>query len=70
MHCFYAEKQYHVGVEFFGKELNFPRKSRQQAYENAAQRFASALEKQVVRFPLQWFNFFDFWSTNDDQESS
>ena len=70
MHCFYDERQYHVGVEFFGNELNFPRKNRQQAYENAAQKFASALEKQVVRFPLQWFNFFDFWSTNDDQECS
>jgi len=67
MHCFYTEKQYHVGVEFFGNELKFPRKNRQQAYENAAQKFAMALEKQVVRFPLQWFNFFDFWNTNEEQ---
>jgi len=68
MHCFYTEKQYHVGVEFFGSELKFPRKHRQQAYEIAAQKFALALEKQVVRFPLQWFNFFDFWDKNDDQQ--
>lgn len=68
LHCYYAEKQYHVSVEFFGKEFRFPRKNRQQAYEAAAQKFALALEKQVARFPLQWFNFFDFWNTDNRQE--
>ena len=68
LHCYFDENQYHVGVEFFGDKMKFPRKNRQQAYEDAAQDYAKALEKQVVRFPLQWFNFFDFWSTDNNQE--
>lgn len=66
MHCFYAEKQYHVSVEFFENELRFSRKNGQRDYAVAAQKFALALEQQVARLPLQWFNFFDFWSTRDD----
>jgi predicted LPLAT superfamily acyltransferase len=38
-----------------------PGRDKQQAYEKSAQEFATALEKQVVRAPLQWFNFFLFW---------
>jgi predicted LPLAT superfamily acyltransferase len=68
LHCYYAENQYHVGVEFFGKELKFPRKNRQQAYADAAQKYAIALQRQVARFPLQWFNFFDFWNTDNTRE--
>jgi len=65
MHCFYSDKQYHVGVEFFGDKLRFSRNNRQQEYACAAQKFACSLEKQVVRFPLQWFNFYDFWDVSD-----
>ena len=67
LHCFLVEDHYHVGLEFFAKEFQSARKNRQQAYEKAAQKFAMALEKQVVRFPLQWFNFYDFWGKNDLQ---
>jgi predicted LPLAT superfamily acyltransferase len=65
MHCFYSGKQYHVGVEFFGDKLKFSRNNMQQEYARAAQKFACSLEKQVVRFPLQWFNFYDFWDVSD-----
>jgi predicted LPLAT superfamily acyltransferase len=61
LHCFQVEDHHHVGVEFFAQEFRSERKNRQEAYEGAAQKFALALEKQVARFPLQWFNFFDFW---------
>jgi predicted LPLAT superfamily acyltransferase len=65
LHCFYVEDHYHVGIEFFEEEFRSSRKNRQEAYERAAQKFARALEKQVVRFPLQWFNFYDFWRIQD-----
>ncbi len=65
LHCFQVEDHYHVGVEFFAEEFRSERKNRQAAYENAAQEFAQALEKQVLQFPLQWFNFFDFWKIQD-----
>ena len=69
LHCFLAEEDYHLKVEFFEEEIVVDRKNRQAAYEEAAQKFATALEKMVARFPLQWFNFFDFWQRQEEQEN-
>ena len=69
LHCFLAEDDYHLKVEFFEEEIVVDRKNRQAAYEEAAQKFATALEKMVARFPLQWFNFFDFWQRQEEQEN-
>ena len=65
LHCFRLDDSYHLGVEFFEDEIRPPRTDRQAAYEGYAQKFATALEKQVIRAPLQWFNFYDFWDTPD-----
>ena len=67
MHCYLVEDDYHVGVEFFEDDFVVDRKNRQLGYEKAAQKFASALEKQVIKYPLQWFNFFDFWHAQKEQ---
>ncbi len=64
LHCFHLSGEYHLGVESFADEIAPDRKNRSAAYEQHAQRFASALEKQVLRAPLQWFNFYDFWGSN------
>jgi len=68
LHCFRIEKRYRLVIEFFEDEIRLLGKNKQQTYERAAQKFALALEKQVVRSPLQWFNFYDFWD-NQDSES-
>ena len=68
MHCFLADGDYHVGVEFFEDNFQIERKNRQQAYDKAAQKFANALQRQVVRYPLQWFNFYDFWNEQKKQD--
>jgi predicted LPLAT superfamily acyltransferase len=65
LHCFRIEDDYHVSVEFFEDDFQVPRKNRQQIYEKEAQKFAASLERQVVRSPLQWFNFYDFWHSQD-----
>lgn len=66
LHCFRIRDHYHVLIELFEEKIQLPRKNRPQAFEKAAQKFAQALEKQVIRSPLQWFNFYDFW---DNQSS-
>jgi predicted LPLAT superfamily acyltransferase len=66
LHCFRIEDTYHLGIEFFAEEIQPARKNRQETYQKEAQRFALALEKQVARAPLQWFNFFDFWGGRSD----
>ena len=68
LHCFRIEEHYRLVIEFFEDEIRLTGKNKQQAYERAAQKFALALEKQVARSPLQWFNFYDFWD-NQDSES-
>ncbi len=70
LHCFRIEDHYHLGIEFFAEEIQPSRKNRREAYEKEAQRFALALEKQVVRAPLQWFNFFDFWGGTSDAKAA
>lgn len=65
IHCFRLDGSYRLGYEFFAEEIGADRKGREQAYRAFAQQFASALEKQVIRAPLQWFNFFDFWEKPD-----
>lgn len=73
IHCFRLQGAYRLGYEFFAEEIGANRKSREQDFRSSAQKFATALEEQVIRAPLQWFNFFDFWgkpeSSSDDASS-
>lgn len=65
LHCFRDAGGYRLVMEFFDEKIELPRDNRQLAFETCAQKFATALERQVARAPLQWFNFFDFWSDED-----
>lgn len=65
IHCFRLGGKYRLGYEFFAEQIGADRKVREEAYKASAQQFALALEKQVIRAPLQWFNFFDFWGKPD-----
>lgn len=64
LHCFRLDGEYNIGVEAFADGIAPDRKERFATYEAYAQKFATALERQVVRSPLQWFNFYDFWGSN------
>ena len=61
LHCFRLGPIHHLGFEHFSDRLEIPRRERQEKIRLLAQEFAIALERQVVRSPLQWFNFYDFW---------
>ncbi|MEX2497157.1 MAG: hypothetical protein WD448_13765 [Woeseia sp.] len=65
LHCFRDTGRYRLVMEFFNEEVELPRENRQLALEKNAQKFATALERQVARAPLQWFNFFDFWHVEE-----
>jgi predicted LPLAT superfamily acyltransferase len=39
-----------------------PRAERMKYAEELVQRYAAALERECLRTPYQWFNFFEFWS--------
>ncbi|MCZ6798656.1 MAG: glycosyltransferase family 2 protein, partial [Gammaproteobacteria bacterium] len=66
MFCLKQQAQYHVYFELFTEYLKFSdRKERLQTLNNAVQAYASRLEYYCLKAPMQWFNFFPFWS--DDQ---
>ena len=67
MHCYRLSDNYHVNVELFAESFQTSRNHRQQDYEVGGQRFADSLENYVSQYPLQWYNFFDFWNDFNDQ---
>jgi predicted LPLAT superfamily acyltransferase len=42
-------------------QLKLPRKSRREALQPVLKAYSETLEKLAMRYPYQWFNFFDFW---------
>lgn len=49
----------------FAEQVTLPRKGRDEALQAYAQSFASELDKQCRRAPLQWFNFYPFWADSE-----
>jgi predicted LPLAT superfamily acyltransferase len=69
MHCYHETGMYRLRVELLEERIRTVRKEKQRNYEPQAQKFASALEAQVRKAPLQWFNFYDFWSSQTLSQS-
>jgi predicted LPLAT superfamily acyltransferase len=42
------------------------KKEKKKSIERMAQLYASELEKMIKKYPLQWFNYFDFWQLNSN----
>jgi predicted LPLAT superfamily acyltransferase len=51
-----------IHFELFHHHIRLPRKGRDQALARLAAEYARRLEYFCRRAPLQWFNFYDFWS--------
>ena len=55
--------------ESFADPLELPRAARQQALQQAVDRYAQRLEHHALISPLDWFNFFDFWQLPESSSS-
>jgi predicted LPLAT superfamily acyltransferase len=55
-----------MGLEQFAGKIELPRSDREAAFAGYVQRYADTLEAQLLKAPLQWFNFFDFWSEGSE----
>lgn len=53
--------QFHIYFEKFADPLLLLRANRQEALQQAVQRYANRLEHYCLLSPLDWFNFYDFW---------
>ncbi|MDH3613132.1 MAG: acyltransferase [Gammaproteobacteria bacterium] len=68
LHCFRMQGQYHLGMELFEEKIQLSRRGQRRSYDQYVQKFATLLERQVRREPLQWFNFYDFWGDRNTSQ--
>lgn len=48
------------------QKITLPRKARQEIAAQWAARYANWLEQLALKYPHQWYNFFDFWASPKD----
>lgn len=58
--------RYHIHLDLFAPSVRVPHRQPQRdlMLRDLAQRFAARLEEHCRIVPLQWFNFYPFWSRN------
>jgi predicted LPLAT superfamily acyltransferase len=61
MYCMRAKGGYDLMFEPFADQVRIPRKTRTRDLQHLVQQYAHSLEQMTQRYPLQWFNFYDFW---------
>lgn len=61
MFCMKQDNGYNLMFEPFADNIKLNRKLRQQQLTELIRQYALALENVACRYPLQWFNFYDFW---------
>lgn len=64
--CLKEKHNYRVIFEHVADTLKFSRKNRQASLTAVVEQYAKRLEHYCLAYPLQWFNFFDFWQNDQD----
>ena len=59
---------FNVYFEHFSDQIVLPRQTRQQALAQVVQDYANRLEHYTLQAPLQWYNFFNFWTLSNQQD--
>ncbi|HEV2211847.1 MAG TPA: glycosyltransferase [Gammaproteobacteria bacterium] len=65
VHLFFCIREgtgYTIHLEPFAERIELPRRERMAAAAAWAGRYAARLADYARRFPLQWYNFYDFWA--------
>ncbi|WP_234418466.1 glycosyltransferase family 2 protein [Dongshaea marina] len=60
--CVADQQGYTLHWEHFANTLKLARKERHEQLHQIANRYAQRLEYYCLRYPEQWFNFYDFWA--------
>lgn len=71
MFCMQEGSGHIVIFEEFAERITLPRSDRLAHLNECAARYASRLESHCLKWPLQWYNFYDFWGCrNRDRDIS
>jgi len=65
--CMRQGRGYQVYIEPFAERIRLPRQHRTETAALWAGRYAQRLAQYATRFPLQWYNFYDFWADSRPQ---
>ncbi len=64
--CLKEKNHYRVIFEHVADSLKFSRNNRQAALTAVVNQYAKRLEHYCLAYPMQWFNFFDFWQKDEN----
>ncbi|WP_213865309.1 glycosyltransferase family 2 protein [Vibrio crassostreae] len=67
-----SKPHFNVYFEHFSDKIELPRKTREQSLKQVVQQYADRLQHYTLKAPLQWYNFFNFWTLSkhhDEKES-
>ena len=64
--CLKEKNNYRVIFEHVAETLKFSRKNRQASLTAVVDQYAKRLEHYCLAYPLQWFNFFNFWQNDQN----
>lgn len=60
---YYSMREPNCTYRFIFEEPNLEKKS---SPENLLEQYSKSLEKIVIKYPRQWFNFYDFWNIENN----
>jgi predicted LPLAT superfamily acyltransferase len=60
--CVREGRGYRIYLEPFAEKIHLPRRHRIESASIWVERYARRLAHYATRFPLQWYNFYDFWA--------
>ena len=65
-----GSNRYELVFETFSDRISVPRHNRGEVLSECVQAYAQRLQHHAQRAPYNWFNFYDFWQTNDATAAS
>jgi len=65
MFCFRAKQGFDMMFEPFDLPFSAPRRQRNQMLEQQMTQYINRLTFYCLKYPYQWYNFFDFWLDDD-----
>jgi predicted LPLAT superfamily acyltransferase len=65
IHCFREGSRFRIRLKSITPDLEHSRANRPQILETMARQYGAELEDIVIPDPLQWYNFFNFWGTQN-----
>tara|TARA_B110000116_G_C16748801_1_gene542293 strand:+ start:582 stop:1553 length:972 start_codon:yes stop_codon:yes gene_type:complete len=65
LQCIRLKGRYHIHFDSLSEAVKASRRERDELITQLTKDFAQLLQKYCLQAPLQWFNFFTFWSSNE-----